>query len=158
MENCHSEDEVRRISISWLAGAKPCDSSLRSERQTLCHTALDAVSQEFSLSSTTFPASSTEGRRSSLLNSNRLDSQGFALRMTIKSFQLFIFLTTHLIKLLRCRVKHGMTESDPSPLLFTTVFQAGLETPNLSHLRGRGRSCACTSKLQMRGEGLLLNL
>ena len=48
MENCHSEDEVRRISISWLAGAKPCDSSLRSERQTLCHTALDAVSHKYS--------------------------------------------------------------------------------------------------------------
>ena len=44
----HSEDEVRRISISWLAGAKPCDSSLRSERQTLCHTALDAVSHKYS--------------------------------------------------------------------------------------------------------------
>jgi hypothetical protein len=54
VNNCHSEDEVRRISISWLAGAKPCDSSLRSERQTLCHTALDAVSQELSLSLITY--------------------------------------------------------------------------------------------------------
>ena len=81
-ENCHSEDEVRRISISWLAGAKPCDSSLRSERQALCHTALDAVSQELSFSSITFPSSSTEGRRSSLLKSNRVDSQPFRLRMT----------------------------------------------------------------------------
>ena len=35
--NCHSEDEVRRISISWTTNAKPCDSSLRLERQALCH-------------------------------------------------------------------------------------------------------------------------
>ena len=80
--SCHSEDEVRRISISWETNANPCDSSLRSERQVLCHTALDAVSQELSFSSITFPSSSTEGRRSSLLKSNRLDSQPFRLRMT----------------------------------------------------------------------------
>ena len=35
--NCHSEDEVRRISISWTTNANPCDSSLRSERHVLCH-------------------------------------------------------------------------------------------------------------------------
>ena len=80
--SCHSEDEIRRISISWETNANPCDSSLRSERQVLCHTALDAVSQELSFSSITFPSSSTEGRRSSLLKSNRLDSQPFRLRMT----------------------------------------------------------------------------
>ena len=82
INTCHSEDEIRRISISWETNANPCDSSLRSERQVLCHTALDAVSQELSFSSITFPSSSTEGRRSSLLKSNRLDSQPFRLRMT----------------------------------------------------------------------------
>ena len=46
--SCHSEDEIRRISISWTTSAKPCDSSLRSERQVLCHTALDAVSHKYS--------------------------------------------------------------------------------------------------------------
>ena len=80
--SCHSKDEIRRISISWKTNANPCDSSLRSERQVLCHTALDVVSQELSFSSITFPSSSTEGRRSSLLKSNRLDSQPFRLRMT----------------------------------------------------------------------------
>jgi len=80
--SCHSKDEIRRISISWKTNANPCDSSLRSERQVLCHTALDAVSQELSFSSITFPSSSTEGRRSSLLKSNRLDSQPFRLKMT----------------------------------------------------------------------------
>ena len=82
INTCHSEDEIRRISISWETNANPCDSSFRSERQVLCHTALDAVSQELSFSSITFPSSSTEGRRSSLLKSNRLDSQPFRLRMT----------------------------------------------------------------------------
>ena len=46
--SCHSEDEIRRISISWKTNANPCDSSLRSERQVLCHTALDAVSHKYS--------------------------------------------------------------------------------------------------------------
>ena len=100
--SCHSEDEIRRISISWATGANPCDPSLRSGRQTLCHTALDAVSQELSFSLITFPSSSTEGRRSSLFITakpisaprwggcrvsdrrgvNQLDSQPFRLRMT----------------------------------------------------------------------------
>jgi len=46
--SCHSEDEIRRISISWETNANPCDSSLCSERQVLCHTALDAVSHKYS--------------------------------------------------------------------------------------------------------------
>ena len=46
--SCHSEDEIRRISISWEINANPCDSSLCSERQVLCHTALDAVSHKYS--------------------------------------------------------------------------------------------------------------
>jgi len=44
--SCHSKDEIRRISISWKTNSNPCDSSLRSERQVLCHTALDAVSHK----------------------------------------------------------------------------------------------------------------
>ena len=46
--SCHSEDEIRRISIFWETNANPCDSSFRSERQVLCHTALDAVSHKYS--------------------------------------------------------------------------------------------------------------
>ena len=138
VENCHSEDEVRRISISWLAGAKPCDSSLRSERQTLCHTALDAVSQELSLSSTTFPSSSTEGRRSS----SRVHFNAPTCYLSNPSPLLFTIV-----------FQASLKTPNPSPLLFTIVFQAGLETPDYSPLLGRGRSCACTSKLQMRGEG-----
>ena len=35
--SCHSEDEIRRISISWATGANPCAPSFRSGRQALCH-------------------------------------------------------------------------------------------------------------------------